>query len=157
MTTKAGLVLLGIVALLAAAITVWNFTLRKWATAYQQTNATWRIQGVCTNAQTGAPIKGAQVTAYFFEPVAFKHHWRNKPPLARTDVVAKTDAEGRFALLGQGGSVQIKVRAEGYRDPEPWEDWRHSAMNGISRVDTNVALSLQPASKPTREVNSPEQ
>lgn len=147
MTTKAGLVLLGIVALLVAGFVLWYFTMRKWAAPYQETNATWRIQGVCTNAQTGAPIKDARVTASFREPIAFKQHWRNPPPLRTTDVVAKTDAEGRFEVTGEGGSVYITVRAEGYRDPEPWENWSYSARNAISRVDTNVALSLQPASK----------
>ena len=151
MTTKAGLVLLGIVALLVAGFVLWYFTMRKWAAPYQETNATWRIQGVCTNAQTGAAIKGAQVTASFREPIPFKQHWRNPPPLRTTDVIAKTDAEGRFEVTGEGGSVYITVRAEGYRDPEPWENWSYSARNAISRVDTNIALSLQPASKSTQQ------
>lgn len=144
MTTKTALVLLGIAALLAAGIGVWYFTLERWAGAYQQTNATWRIQGLCTSAQDGTPVKGAEVIAYFSEPVAFKHHWRDKPPLKTTNVVTNTDEQGRFEVIGVGGHVQIKLRAEGYRAPEPWEDWRHSAVNGVSRVDTNVVLTLQP-------------
>lgn len=161
MTTRTWLFLLGAALLLVGGQVVWffvvgNWVMGGWAKKYQQTNATWRIKGVCTDAETGAPIEGAEITAYFFEPVGFKHHWRNKPPLVRTDVVTKTGLDGRFEVLGQGGSVVIKVRAEGYRDQEPWEYWSHRATNGISRVDTNVALSLQPASKPTREVNSRE-
>lgn len=150
MTTKTGLASLGIVALLVAAFALWYFTMGKWAAKYQQTNASWRIHGLCTNAQDGTPVKGAEITAYFSEPVAFKHKWRNMP-LKTTNIVAKTDEQGRFVLIGEGGRVQIKVRAVGYRDPESWEDWRHSAMNGITRVDTNVALSLQPASESTQE------
>ena len=137
---------------------LWFFVVGDWvmgwvlgsqAKRYQQTNASWRIQGVCTNAQTGAPIKGAEVMVYFWEPVVFKHRWRNMPPL-KTTVVTKTDEHGRFEVSGEGGSARIKIRAEGYRDPEPWEDWLHIAVNGVTRVDTNVALSLQPASKSTQ-------
>jgi hypothetical protein len=150
MTTKTELALLGVVALLVAAFTLWYFTMEKWAAKYQQTNAAWRIHGVCTNAQDGTPVKGAEITASFCEPVTSKHKWRNLP-IRTTSVVTRTDDQGRFVLIGEGGHVQIKVRAEGYREPESWEDWRHSAMNGVKQVDTNVALSLQPASKPTRE------
>lgn len=151
MTTKTVLVPLGIAALLVAAITLWYFTMRKWAAPYQETNATWRIQGVCTNAQTGAAIKRAQVTASFREPVAFKHHWRNPPPLRTTEVVAKTDVDGRFEVTGEGGSLYITVRAEGYRDPEPWENWSYSTRYAIGCVDTNVVLALQEKLKPAQE------
>lgn len=157
MTTKARSVLLGIVAVLVAEFMLWYFTIRKWGAEYQETNATWRIQGVCTNAQTGGPIKGAQVTAFFREPIAFKHHWRNKPPLKTTTVVTKTDEQGRFEVIGEGGSVLITVRAEGYRDLEPWEIWSYSARNAISHVDTNIALSLQPALRSTQARKSPDQ
>jgi len=118
-----------------------------WAKKYQETNASWKVQGVCTNAQTGAPIKGAQVTASFREAITFKHHWRNPPPLTTTKVVVKTDDQGRFEVTGEGGSAYIKAQAEGYREPEPWENWSYSARNGIGRVNTNMALSLQPLSK----------
>jgi len=155
-TIKAKLVLSGIVALLAAGFVLWYFTMRKWALAYQQTNATWNIQGHCADVQNGTPITGADITAYFWEPVAFKHHWRNPPPLRRTEKIMKTDDQGRFEIVGEGGHVQIKIRAEGYRVQAPWEDWRHSAMNGITRVDTNLVLSLQPASKSTQKGTNPQ-
>ena len=150
-TTKAGLVLLGLVVLVVAGIGLWYFTMRKWASPYQETNATWKIQGVCTNAQNGVPIKGARVTASFQEAITFKHHWRNPPPLVTTNVVVKTDDQGRFEVTGEGGSAYIKAQAEGYREPEPWESWSSSARNGISRVDTNIALSLEPSSKPAHD------
>jgi hypothetical protein len=147
MTNKAGLVLLGTVAFLVAGFALWCFTMRKWAAPYQEANASWRIRGICTNAQTGAPINGAQVTASFTEPIAFKHHWRNPPPLTITNVVTETDRDGRFEVAGEGGSVYIKAQAQGYRHLEPWENWSHSARNRITRVETNAFFSLQPVSK----------
>ncbi len=144
---KIKLVLSGIVILLAAGFVLWYFTMRKWSLAYQQTNATWKIQGHCADVQNGTPITGADITAYFWEPVTFKHHWRNPPPLRRTDKITRTDDQGNFEILGEGGHVQIKIRAEGYRVPEAWEDWQHSAMNGIIRVETNVVLTMHAARK----------
>ena len=87
------------------------------------------------------------MTAWFSEPISFKHHWRNPPPLRTSEVLAKTDAEGRFVAAGVGGSAYVTVHAEGYRDPEPWQNWSYSARNAISRVVTNVGLSLEPAAK----------
>lgn len=147
----------GISAFLIAAFVLWAFTMRKWAAPYQEANATWRIQGLCTNAQNGTPIKGAQVTASFREPIAFKHHWRNPPPLRTTDELMKTDAEGRFEVTGEGGSLYITVQAEGYRDPEPWENWSYSARNEISRVETNIVLTLQPVSNAARVIKVTDQ
>jgi hypothetical protein len=153
MTTKTRLVL-GAAMLLAAAATLWYFTMRTWAAAYQQTNAAWRIQGICTDAENGMPVSGATVTAYFSEPITSKLRWQHKP-LRTTNVVTKTDEQGRFQLIGEGGNAQVKLRAEGYHDPEPWEDWRHSAMDGATRVDTNIALSLKPISNSAHKEKVP--
>jgi hypothetical protein len=146
MTTKRRSVLLGTAAVLAVALIVWYTTMEKWAAGYQQTNASWRIRGLCTLAEDGAPIKDAEITAYFYEPAAFRHKLFNSP-LKMTIVVARTDDKGHFELNGEGGHLQIKAQAKGYRDPESWEDWRQSAMNGVTRVDTNVVLRLQAASE----------
>jgi len=146
MTTRAALALLGIGVLLVTAALLY-FAMQRLAVHYKETNATWRIQGICTNAQNGTPIKAAQITASFTESVSFKHHWRNPPALATTNVLAQTDAQGRFEIVGKGGSVYIKAQAGGYREPEPWENWRHYTRDGVSRVDTNIALSLEPTSK----------
>jgi hypothetical protein len=151
MTTRTGLGVLGLTVLLVGAVGLWCFTTRKWAAAYQQTNATWRIRGLCADDRNGTPIKGVDITACFWEPVAFKHHWRNPPPLGTTNVLTKTDDSGRFEVTGEGGHVQLKIYAAGYRIPEPWEDWRCSAMNGVSRVDTNVVLTLEAISTPVHE------
>jgi len=140
------LITIAVIAVIPAFL-LWYFTMEKWAAPYHETNATWRIQGLCTNAQNGTPVNGAQVTASFKEAIEFKHHWRNPPPLGTTNVVTKTDSEGRFEVTGEGGSVYITIQAHGYRDPEPWENWSYSARNGIRRVDTNVVLTLQPALK----------
>ena len=150
MRTKARFTLLGIVALLAAGVTMWYLTIEKWAIKYQQTNASWQISGLCTSSQDGVPISDAQITAYFSEPVTLRHKLHNAP-LKTTTVVTNTDDQGRFNLVGEGGYVQIKVRAKGYLDPEPWEDWRYSAMNGVTEVITNITVSLQLASQATQE------
>jgi hypothetical protein len=146
MTMKATVALIGVGVLVIAAGLLY-FGMRRLAVHYQDTNATWKIRGVCTNAQTGAPIQDAQVTATFTEPVSFKHHWRNPPPLAETNVVVKTDDQGRFEVNGEGGSAYITVQAEGYREPEPWQNWRYYTRDGISRVDTNITVRLEPLSK----------
>jgi hypothetical protein len=158
MTTKTNFVLLGIGLLgivgLISAVAVCFLMATKWSAPYRESNATWRIEGICTNSQSGTPIKGVQVAAFFREPIAFKHHWRNPPPLATTNVVTKTDDQGRFEVTGEGGSAYIKVKAEGYREPESWEDWSYNARNGISRVDTNIALSLKPISTSAHDEKS---
>jgi prolipoprotein diacylglyceryltransferase len=145
------LVVAAIFALLIGGGVLWFLTMQKWATAYQETNATWRITGVCINAQNGEPIQGALVTASFREAIAFKHHWRDSSPPRITDVVAKTEPDGRFVIIGNGGSVYVTAKFEGYRDPEPWENWSCSARNGSTHMDTNIVLSLQPALESTKQ------
>ena len=152
MTTKAGLVLSGIVALLVVGFVLWCFTMRKWAAPYQETNANGSIQGVCTDAQTGALIKDAEVTVSFREPIGFKQHWRNPPPLSVSNVITRTDGDGLFEVTGVGGSVYIAVRASGYREPEPWENWSHSARNRVDSVETNIVVTLQPESSEASSV-----
>jgi len=143
MTTKTGIILLGIAFLLAGVTAVWCL-MTIWAAPYQELNATWSIHGVCTNVLDGTPVRGAQVIASFRVPIAFKHHWRNPPPLTTKTVVTKTDDHGRFEVTGGGGSVYIKIQAEGYREPEPWENWSYSARNRLTQVNTNIALKLEP-------------
>lgn len=158
MSAKVGfVVVLGVAASLAAVAALWQFKSDKWSSPYREVNATWIIQGLCTNAQNGAPIKGAQIMATFREPIAFGQHWRSPPALATTNVVAKTDTEGRFEVSGEGGSVYIKAHADGFREPEPWENWSCSARNGTDRVETNITLSLSPALKRSRDEAAPQQ
>lgn len=142
--------LLGIGALVAASWVYYAVGARI-AIHYNESNATWRIRGHCINAQTGVPIANARITASFTEPVAFKHHWRKPPPLKSTEVVIKTDSQGQFEVIGEGGSAYITAKAEGYNEPEPWENWRHYTRDGVSRVDTNLTLSLKPRLNSTRQ------
>src|ERR1039457_4593970 len=102
MTMKARLALVGIGVLLVA-VTLLYFAMQRLAIHYKETNATWRIQGLCTNPQNGTPVKAAQITASFTEPISFKHHWRSPPPLGTTNVVTKSDDQGRFEITGEGG------------------------------------------------------
>lgn len=148
MTTRNRVLMLGVAVMLGA---VWYCWMTKVAVQYQEIDATWRIQGVCKDAQTGTPIVGAQVIASFREPIAFKHHWRNPPPLATTDVVKKTDDQGRFEITGGGGSVYIRGEAKGYCKGEPWDNRSYRALDGITRVDTNVVLKLEPILRTTQE------
>jgi hypothetical protein len=150
--TKTGLILS---ALLMTGVALWYFTMQKWAARYQKANASWRIQGFCINAQDGTPVQGAQISAYFVEPVTFAHHLRNLP-IKKMDITEKTDEQGRFELIGKGSDVILKVGAEGYRDIDPWEYWRHTAMKGVTHVETNIVLTLQPASESMQEEKSPE-
>ena len=144
MRTKVSSVLCGIVILLGGLATVWSLATVKSSASYRETNAIWKIQGLCTNSQSGRPIKGGKIEVSFREPIAFKHHWRNPPPLATTNVFTTTDDQGRFEVIGKGGSAYIKVHADGYLQTESWDDWSYSARNGIDHVDTNVAFSLKP-------------
>lgn len=157
MTTKTSVVVMGIIMLLGGAGAAWYFAMEKWSAPYQETNASWRIQGVCTDAQNGIPIKGAQITASFREPIAFEHHWTSPPPLKTINVVTETDDDGRFEVTGEGGSAYIKAQAEGFLDPEPGENWSYSARNKINRVDTNITLGLNPISKQSNEGKSSKQ
>jgi len=121
---------------------------QKIAVDYKEANATWRIQGLCVNAKTGAPITSAEITVFFTEPVTFKHHWRNPPPLKSTNVVTRTDDQGHFDVVGEGGHAYITAQAKGYREQYPWENWRYYARGRISRVDTNVTVRLDPIPTP---------
>jgi len=145
MTAKvAWLAVAAAVASLAGAAALCWVAADKRTSPYRELKAAWRIQGFCTNAQNGVPIKGAVITATFREPIAFRQHWRNPPALATTQVVTKTDHDGRFNVNGNGGSVYIKAQAEGFHDPEPWENWSCSARNGIDHIESNINFSLKP-------------
>lgn len=142
MVAKVTVAVLGLGVLLLAG-TLLYFGMDEIAQHYKETNARWRITGLCINAKNGTPVKAALIRASFTEPVTFKHHWRNPPPLATTNVITKTDEQGRFEVAGVGGSVYINAQAEGYRKPEPWEHWSSSTRDGVSYVDTNITLRLE--------------
>lgn len=116
---------------------------------YQESDATWRIQGICTNSVTGLPILGVEVTAVFREPIAFKHHDRNPPPLKTTTVKTSTDSAGRFDVRGKGGYVYLQTAKQGYKEPESWEEWDGRVFNSVKLVQTNLHLGLLPLTNRT--------
>jgi len=111
--------------------------------AYQQINASWSIQGFCYNGKDRSPVAGAEVTAHFWEAITAKHTL-GKAPLASINIAQRTDEHGRFRIVGRGGHVQLSISAPAYRPLEPWEEWRASAVHGVSRVETNLSLPLHP-------------
>ena len=113
----------------------------KDATYYMETNATWKIQGLCLNAKDQTPIKNASVTACVQGAIRSAEY--NE---LLTNIVTKTDAQGHFETTFVGGSVRIYAQAEGYRIPELWEKgcWRYYTKNGMLLVETNVILCLDP-------------
>jgi hypothetical protein len=136
------------VAFATVAYLIWILIARKWAAPYQETNAVWAIHGICRDAETGEAIGGAKISAMFREPIAFKHHWRNPPPLRITEVTVVTATNGLFELTGNGGSAYVRARQPAdYREPEPWENWRGSARNGLAQIRTNISLSLKRRTK----------
>jgi hypothetical protein len=143
-TTKWGLLIAGMLALVTVFLVLWHLTMREWSYRYQESNALWRIQGFCKDADTGSPVAGAHVIASFREPISFKHHWRSPPPLQTTNAFTRTDATGHFEIKGIGGSVFIRAYAKEYLDPEPWESWSASARNQVRLVETNIVLVLIP-------------
>lgn len=154
MTIKVILIVVGGSVLLAAIAALWYCTMTGLAAPYQETNATWKIHGFCLSARSKVPINNAEITAIFREPITFKHHWQKVRP-ETTNVIARTDSCGHFEILGIGGHVQLKVRAAGYRVPEPWEDWRSHAKNRVTLVDTNVVLCLDSESEATLRQGNP--
>lgn len=117
---------------------------------HEQSNVMWRINGVCVNAINRKPVAGATVSGEFKEPIKFKHYSRNPVPVRTTQVLTKTDADGRFEVSGEGGSASVTVEAEGYCEPDECEPWFHRAINRVNLVETNLLFLLNPSTKPTR-------